>query len=388
MKAVTLAQFLTDSSAAIISEWEEFARAYIPAASTMDLTGRRDHIAGMLESIAIDLAEPQTATQQTSKSKGTEDADAGSDTAANSHGTDRAATGFSVVEVVSEFRALRASVLRLWSETQQTFTREHLDEVTRFNEAIDQLLVESMTTYVVDVDRSKDLFLGVLGHDLRNPLGAVMMSATVMMTQEGPDWRHAKTAARILNAGTRMDALISDLVDFTRSRLGSGIPIVRAHMDLATTCRQTVDEITAYYPGRTVNLEAAGELWGEWDAGRMGQLLSNLLGNAFQHGSARTSVEVRVSGDPDSVVLTVHNQGGLIPTANLRTIFDPFKQGDPATSKAKDSRSVGLGLYIVDAIVVAHGGAIAVTSNEQGTTFTVTLPRKPTQPRLTAAAPA
>src|SRR5688500_14006587 len=198
-----LSEFIANSSERIISEWEVFARSCLPAASTMDLEERRDHIAQMLKAIAKDLETPQTKREQSEKSIG--NAQVKSETAAHSHGMDRAASGFTPVQMVSEFRALRASVLRLWAEAQSEFTRESLDEITRFNEAIDQLLAESMARYVQDVERVKDLFLGVLGHDLRNPLGAMMMSATVMMTKEGEGWQHSKTAARILSSGTRMD---------------------------------------------------------------------------------------------------------------------------------------------------------------------------------------
>lgn len=376
MKVTNLAHFIGTHSVQIIAEWEEFARAHVDAASSMDLEQRRDHIAAMLKVIERDLSQPQTKVAQARKSKGTEDAAVGSDTAANSHGSDRAATGFSPVDLVSEFRALRASVLRQWSETTKEISHEGLEEITRFNEAIDQLLVESITKYAHDVDRAKDLFLGVLGHDLRNPLGAIMMSATAMMTKEGSDWPHLKTAARILNAGTRMDGLIGDLVDFTRTRLGSGIPVTRIPMDMETICRQTVDEMIAFHPGCEVRFEATGDLHGEWDIGRIGQALSNLIGNAFQHGAEGEPIQVVATSDANSVVLSVHNRGKRIPQSHLHDIFEPFKQLESTTTKATAGRSVGLGLFIVQAIVLAHRGSIDVKSSaEGGTTFTARLPR-------------
>jgi signal transduction histidine kinase len=373
-----LAQFITANSKQIVSEWEEFARLHLAAASKMDLRQRRDHVEGMLISIARDLETPQTAREQAVKATGNDDASVGSDTAANAHGTDRAGIGFSPVDVVSEFRALRASVLRLWSEAKSQFSREDLAEVTRFNESIDQQLVESMTRFSYDVDRAKDLFLGVLSHDLRNPLGAIMMSATVMMTREGPDWPQQNTAARILTAGTRMDTMIGDLVDFTRARLGTGMPIVRANVDLETICRQAVDEIRAFHPDCILNFTATGELHGSWDGSRIAQALSNLCGNAFQHG-ADAPIDVTLRGEDDRVVLSVHNQGHPIPENRLDDIFDPFKQLDPGTAKPKDARSVGLGLYIVQAISTAHDGTIDVESDARGTTFTMRLPRPPNE---------
>lgn len=383
-----LAEFIPANSERIIGEWEEFARLHLVIASTMDLKARRDHIAGMLTAIAVDLATAQTKGEQASKSTGQDDAAVTGESAANSHGEDRAATGFSPVDVIAEFRALRASVLRLWSEAQKQFSQDDIEDVTRFNEAVDQHLVESMKRYSSDVEHSKDLFLGVLGHDLRNPLGAIMMSATLMMSKEGPDWPLLGMAARIVSSGTRMDGLISDLVDFTRTRLGSGIPVARAEMDLETVCRETVDEIAAFHPNCVVNFEASGELRGSWDSGRIAQALSNLCGNAIQHGADDAPIDIVLRGEAEHVILTVHNRGIRIPKDKLGDIFNPFKQLDPTSKRAKDARSIGLGLYIVQAIVTAHGGSIDVASTGSGTTFTVELPRTVPDPPSPAKTPA
>jgi hypothetical protein len=142
-----LAQFITANATAIIAEWEVFARSCTPAANAMDLDQRRDHVAGMLKAIARDLDTPQTAKEQSAKSKGQDDAHVSGDTAANAHGSDRAATGYTLEQMVAEFRALRASVLRLWSEAQNEFNKANLQEMTRFNEAIDQLMAESIARY-------------------------------------------------------------------------------------------------------------------------------------------------------------------------------------------------------------------------------------------------
>ena len=369
-----LSEFITHATPQIIAEWEAFARSCTPAATAMDLEQRRDNVAGMLKMIATDLETPQTKTEQQAKSVGT-DSSAAVNTAAAAHGTDRATNGFTLAQMVSEFRALRASVLRLWAEAQPGFDRGNIDEITRFNEAIDQLLAESVQTYAEDVDHVKDLFLGVLGHDLRNPLGAMMMSATVMMAKEGPEWVHAKTASRILSSGARMNGLISDLLDFTRSRLGGGIPITRTPIDLEETCRAVCDEMSAYRPDCAVRFEAAGQLRGSWDGDRVAQALSNLLGNACQHGTRGEPVVVRVLGGGDEVVVSVSSQGPVIPERSLRDIFDPFRQLDPRGSTATEHGSIGLGLYIVQAIATAHQGTVDVTSTMAGTTFSLRLPR-------------
>lgn len=366
-----LSQFITESSERIIAEWEVFARSCVPAADAMDLEQRRDHVAGLLKAISKDLETPQTKREQREKAIGNDDTDVDSQAASTAHGADRAASGYTAGQMVSEFRALRASVLRLWSEAQSDFDRANLAEVTRFNEAIDQLLAESIAKFAQDVDRLKDLFLGVIGHDLRNPLGAIMMSATLLMTREGPGWQHSKTAARILSSGTRMEGLIGDLLDFTRARMGAGIPIARADVDLEVECRRTVDEIAAFHPACTMSFQATGVLRGSWDGARIAQALSNLLGNAVQHGTPRGSIAITLRGEADRVVLSVHNEGRPIPKRHLQDIFNPFRQLNPDHAKS----NVGLGLYIVQAIVVAHNGTVDVESSEDGTTFTIRLPR-------------
>ena len=370
-----LAKFISTRTKEIISDWEQFALTCTPAAGTMDLKDRRDHIEGMLAAIAADLRTPQSKGEQTEKSKGTDDAHVDSKSPANSHGTDRAAMGYTPVQMVAEFRALRASILRRWSEAQRAHLASDLEEVTRFNEAIDQLLAESVGTYMKDVEHSKDLFLGVVGHDLRNPLGAIMMSATGMMVEEGAAWPHARKATRILACCTRMEGIISDLMDVTLVRLGGGIPIVQAQMDLGETCRHAADEIAAFHPGCVVTFAAKGELTGEWDSGRIGQLTSNLVGNAFQHGEAGEPIEVTVHGEAQQVELTVRNKGPVIPKSALQDIFSPFRQLEPVLPTRKPRGSVGLGLFIAKAIVTSHGGTLEVASTKRGTAFTARLPR-------------
>lgn len=263
-----------------------------------------------------------------------------------------------------------------WSRSSASDPGRHtLEEVTRFNESIDQLLAESIAKYAQTVDRSKDLFVGVLGHDLRNPLGAIMMSTAHIIRREGPDWVHARAASRILQSGTRMDGMIRDLLDFTGSRLGTGIPVVKSEIDLRTVCRHTIDEPLAFQAGFEVRMEATGDLHGHWDGERISQVVSNLVGNAYQNGEKGAPVEVVLRGERDEVVLTVRHQGAPIAGADLRNIFNPFRQLDPARAWSQRFGSIGLGLYIVDAIVAARHGTISVQSDAAGSTFMVRLPR-------------
>jgi signal transduction histidine kinase len=172
-----------------------------------------------------------------------------------------------------------------------------------------------------------------------------------------------------------MNALVDDLLDFTRSRLGGGIPIAPADMDIAKIGRHAVDELAALYPDRVVNLQSPGELWGIWDGPRLAQALSNLVSNAVEHGSDDTPINVELRAVTDGVALAVQNRGPVIPDDQLHKIFDPMHRidsGDPALPR----RNLGLGLYITERIVAAHGGRLTVESSEEkGTTFTIHLPK-------------
>jgi signal transduction histidine kinase len=215
----------------------------------------------------------------------------------------------------------------------------------------------------------------MLGHDLRTPLGAIIGSAHIMVNTKDLPEVALKRAFLILNSGQRMNALVGDLLDFTRSRLGGGIPIVRAEMDIAKVSRQAVEEIAAMHPQRVVNFDATGELQGHWDRARISQVLSNVINNAVQHGSSKTPINVTVAGDADEITLTVRNWGPLIPATELGRIFDPMYriEGDKPVAPREN---LGLGLYITERIVAAHGGTIGVESSEKkGTAFTIHLPR-------------
>ena len=173
-----------------------------------------------------------------------------------------------------------------------------------------------------------------------------------------------------------MNQMVGDLLDFTRSQLGAGVPITRAPMDLGKQAALAVDEMMGAHPDCLLKLETSGDLTGEWDAARVEQVLTNLLGNAVHHGSARTPITVTVRGEPDEVVLRVHNRGPAIPRADLKGLFSPFKRLKSGNAAGGATANLGLGLYIVDQIISAHGGRIEVNSSANGgTAFTVHLPR-------------
>jgi PAS domain S-box-containing protein len=220
---------------------------------------------------------------------------------------------------------------------------------------------------------TRDRLMGIVGHDLRNPLQAIATSSTLLLKDSAPDSPQRKRAARILTSVQRMDHLIRDLLDYARVSQGGTLPIQRRHMSLEDPCRIVVDELLAAYPERDIHLDLCGDLTGEWDMDRLAQLLGNLVVNAFTHGARGVPVDVRADGDGADVVLEVANAGNPIPHSLLPRLFQPFTRADADGDALK---GVGLGLFIVQEIVTAHGGHVQVTSTrETGTLFRVRLPR-------------
>jgi signal transduction histidine kinase len=230
-------------------------------------------------------------------------------------------------------------------------------------------LIEELSRTV----RFSEMFVGVLGHDLRNPLSAISTAATHLLRRVG-DEKIARTVGRIVSSSDRMARMIDQLLDFTRVRLGRGLPVDPQSTDLAEVCRVALDELEDQRAGRLVQLEVSGDPVGHWDVDRLGQLVSNLLGNALRHGTAGQPVTVRVDGTGARVVLEVANSGAVRPDI-LPLIFEPFRT--TLDRKEANSRGLGLGLYISRQIALAHGGSIDVkSSEEEGTCFTVMVPRR------------
>ena len=223
----------------------------------------------------------------------------------------------------------------------------------------------------VRVEQAREQFIGILGHDLRNPLSAILMGVELLGDLPAP---YADVVARVGRSAQRIEAMIRDLLDFARGRLASGIPVAPRRCDLRVLCEGVVGKMQQAHPACTFSFEAAGDLRGQWDPDRVEQAISNLVGNAVAHDTG--SVRVTGRGEGDEVVTTVHNQGRPIPAAAIPTLFEPFTRPAPELDGAR-AKGLGLGLYIASEIVHAHGGTISATSTEgEGTTFTVRWPRR------------
>jgi signal transduction histidine kinase len=207
------------------------------------------------------------------------------------------------------------------------------------------------------------------------------MTATFLARSDGLAERDAKAASRIVHAAERANAIVSDLLDLTRTRLGQGIVLEKRPTNLERVCREVIEELEAFHPDRELRLTCEGDLRGEWDEGRLAQVVSNLVGNAVQHGEATKPETVRVHAEDDQkdgqVILTVHNSGPTIPEASLKTIFDPMVRSSTGGDYSGQPRGMGLGLFIVRELISAHGGTVALHSSDaDGTTFTMRIPRR------------
>ena len=373
-------RFIQDNLDAIVGEWEAFARTLLPAGKPMSDLALRNHSREILQVIVKDMQTSQTELERSSKSKQAELAAGASETIAAAHGALRYAAGFDLAQVVSEFRALRASVLALWRRSETTSGKmPAIEEIARFNEAIDQALGESVGRYSSDVAASRDMFLAVLGHDLRSPLQGIETASYVLVMPTLSDAARQQTAMRIRRASRTMSSLITDLLEYTRSRLGLGIPIERFDCDLHQVCEEAVDAIRSTHPEQEIVQYLSGDLHIKADCARLQQVLSNLLNNAVQHGDERLPISLSARGDGDAIVLAVSNSGEPILADALGLIFEPLVQV-PSTTYDMTRRprsSLGLGLFIVREIVLGHHGTIDVQSSAAaGTVFTIRLPRQ------------
>ena len=372
-----LSDFILTNIEAILGEWEAFAGSLPPGASMAPAALRND-AERMLRFIAADLETDQSDDEQVAKARGRgKQLPEGEESAAHDHGLQRLADGFDLVQMVSEYRALRGSVTRLWAK--EASLENQAKEMIRFNESIDQILAESVERFTRKMGHDKDLFLAVLGHDLRNPLSTIQLGATVLQRSPAITARDHNTVQTIARSAERMRQMVHDLLDFTRTRLGARLPITANTCDLSLLCQGIAAEFRTAHPDRTISIATQGDCRGQWDEARIQQLISNLLGNAIQHGYRGTDIGIVVNGtDADAVTVGIRNRGPVIAEWRRRLIFDPLVRGvDPDTDAIDYQRtSLGLGLYIVHEIATAHGGSVTVTSDEvDGTTFRVELPR-------------
>jgi signal transduction histidine kinase len=371
-----LAPYIRANAEQIIGEWEMFAATLVPAAEGMNSRALRNHIKQILAFVVDDIEAPQTDAEQITKSHG-EKIKSVENSAAETHAALRLAGGFSLDEMVSEYRALRASVTKLWGKQLGTPTLMDFLDLTRFNEALDQALMESIRHYSRKLAASKDLFIGILSQDLTGSLNSVTVAAGLTLRIGRLHEGQMTLVSEIIDNSARGTATVAHLLDLTRARLGSGLPVVVEPVDLGFVSRKIVDEMRKHHQRRDFDVDISNNAEGNWDKARIAQLVSNLLDNAVRYSFADSRIGLRVRSDAEEVTLSVHNEGVPIPPHAIPAIFSSLNRATALDGEVHpESVNLGLGLYIVEEIVTAHGGTIAVTSSEKdGTTFTARLPR-------------
>ncbi len=287
---------------------------------------------------------------------------------------------------------VRKNGSRFWSSVVITAVRDARGELRGFAKVTrdlterrrsrDQLAAEARRRIEAESEtRFAEMFVGILGHDLRNPLNAISMSVSLMKRKGTGDLTRLN---RIHSSTERMSNMVAQLLDLTRSRLGGGIPIERRPTDLLAVTAEAIDELRLVNPGRDIRLEEAGGIEGSWDPDRLAQVVSNLVGNALQHGDPSRPITVLLRAADHTVRLVVHSFGPVIPPDLISVIFDPYRR---TAVRSAGTRGLGLGLFISQQIVAAHGGTIECRSTEdEGTTVSVTLPHRADEEVAPAAA--
>jgi signal transduction histidine kinase/CheY-like chemotaxis protein len=398
-----LAEFILANVEPILTEWEAFARTIWPTVlnnPATDPATLRDHAEEILRATAEDIRSDQTALQQADKSKGAEvggRASARVNRASERHGWDRVGSGFELSGVVAEYRALRASVIRLWRDSGPAPDLSDLDDLTRFNESVDQSLTEAVRSYTEKVqrdrevllasehearmdaeraNRAKDLFLATLGHEMRTPLNAIVGWIDILRRPERNDVHLAEGLDIIERSTNAQVQLIEDMLDVSRIVSGK-IHLDIRECDLIATINAGLDAVRPAAVARDITLDAqldpaASRAW--CDATRVQQIVWNLLSNAIKFTPPGGLVRVTLDREPAGTRISVSDNGRGISSELLPFVFERFRQGD--NSNRREFGGLGLGLSIVKHLVEMHGGTVeAYSAGEgQGATFTVRLP--------------
>ena len=395
-----LADFILANVEPILVEWESFARSIWPQGPTADPAEVRDDAEDILRATAVDMQSDQTGEQQTEKSKGTRRAwdESGDLTrASSSHGSGRVGSGFDLSAVVAEYRALRASVLRLWRESGPAPDLRDVDDLTRFNESVDQSLTHAVRSYVEQVERdragllaneqasrqeaeaanrAKDVFLATFSHEMRTPLNAIVGWLSILR-HESAEPRHFQEGLKVIERNTLAQVqLIDDVLDVSRIVSGKLRVDIRP-CELADVINAGVNVVrtAAEARGITVDVRLDPSASGAWcDSVRMQQVVWNLVSNAVKFTPKGGRVDVTLSREKSSFQIQVSDTGQGISPELLPHVFDRFRQADSSTRRRFGG--LGLGLSIVKYIVQAHGGTVDVNSagEGKGSTFTVRLP--------------
>ena len=371
-----ISRYITEHIEDILAAWDAFAQTLTPAASAMSRGALRDHARQMLLTIAEDIDNAQTLPGGADVSPDP-NFERSARSAASIHGILREDSGFTLVQLTAEFRALRTRLLRSWLAEVVEFDATVTRDIVLFNDALDQALAESAVTFSERGNETRDRFLAILGHDLRTPLSAISMSGQLLVFRPEDASRNADIGQRLLRSAAMMTAMVNDLLEYSRTQLGGKMPFDPALSDMGEIAQAAVNDARLANPECELDLILHNDLSGYFDAVRMQQVIMNLLANAAQYRTPGTAVAIHVQSENDVVTVSVTNRGPLIPNDALKTIFNALVQLPAGNEVAgRPSTSMGLGLFVAREIVLAHGGKIEATSSlDQGTRFQVMIPR-------------
>jgi len=363
---VRLAEFIEKNHGRIVDAWQQFAEMLPPFDGQTSTAELRAHAGRMLDAVVDDVRAPRSADRIAAPTERTELRGSGG----SEHGLQRHAAGLSLVALTSEFRTLRAVVLRLWAGAGFVRSPEAFDDLVVFNESLDRITGEAVLAFTQATERDRALVMGIVAHDLRGPLQTASMAAHILAHRH-PQLGEDDTTAQLRRSLARMAPMVDDLMGVAAFGLRGSMSVRPVSMDLTVLAAEIASEVAAEFPAHRFELEARGPHVGRWDRARLGQLISNLLRNAATHGEPQGVIRIVLRGADDRVVLSVHNRGPVIPEAECAGLFSPTARG----SAAKAGAHLGLGLFIVREIARGHGGNVAVTSDaEHGTVFSVALP--------------
>ena len=368
-----LSAFIRANPDKIERAWEDFARQLTLFAGDLDGSVLRDHLRDILTAMATDMDTVQSSEEQQAKSKGHGPRGGTLDQITAVHAAARLDSGFDLEHAISEYRALRSSILFLWVQSAPKSEDIELSEVTRFNETIDQAIAEVVRGFASTNELFNDRFVGALTHEIRNPLNTLALAAEGL-AQSPLEERQRHNVTLIKKNIRSIGRMADDLAMLVRSRMSVALPLARESADLSAITEETLEAIQLSYPDAIFTLEKIGDVTGTWDKSRLQQVIFNLASNAVMH-SSNQQAKIAIRGADADVVWTIWNRCEPIPADQQQLIFEPFVHKGRSAS-GQPSSGLGLGLFVVREIVEAHKGSIELASSAiDGTTFTVRLPR-------------
>ena len=379
-----LANFILDHTDSILQEWENFARTIEPAAASMTTKALRNHASEMLKSVAEDLCTTQSRAEEIVKSHGQEPRTAQTD-AGEQHGLARLESNFTIEQLASEYRALRSSVLRQWSEANKAPSSTDIGDIIRFNEAIDQLLASSVFSFAKATreameaeQKHKDQFLAMLAHELRNPLSPISAAATLLKMAKSDQAVVSNASNIIARQVAHMATLVDDLLDVSRVTRGA-IELKLEPLDLRQVIADAIEQVTPQIQARhhvLVAAEPPHAVATQGDKKRLVQIVANLLTNAAKYTPEHGRIDLTLDLYKDQVAIAVADNGIGMAADFVPHVFDLFAQAERTSDRT--SGGLGLGLALVKSLTELHGGKVGCASAGpgKGRTFTVWLPRQ------------